>query len=55
MFGTRKISDSLLHAFRKKKIYSRRFTMIAIGSIELLSLAVSDLDKMRLEFPDEYK
>jgi CRP-like cAMP-binding protein len=55
LLGVRNLTDSLMCALRKKKIYSRRFTILAIKTVELLTLPVAELEKMRLEFPDEYK
>jgi CRP-like cAMP-binding protein len=54
LFGTRKITDSLLMK-KKKKIYARRFTLQALSNIEILTLSVTELEKMRLEFPHIYK
>ena len=33
----------------------RRFTLQALDSCDLLTLSVSDLDKLRIEFPDVYE
>jgi CRP-like cAMP-binding protein len=55
LFGMKTASDSLVTVSTKKKIdYSRKFTIMALASVELLSLAVPDLDKIRCEFPDVY-
>jgi hypothetical protein len=40
---------------KKKNDLIRAFTCKAIDNCELLNLSVSDLDKMRMEFPDHYK
>lgn len=39
---------------KKRKMYSRRFTVQALVNCELLTLTVGDLDKMRIEFFDIY-
>jgi hypothetical protein len=54
LLGIRRITDSLTSSLRKK-IYCRRFTILAVKSVELLTLSVAELEKMRLEFPEEYK
>lgn len=38
----------------KKKNMTRRFTAQAIDNLEMLILTIDELEKMRLEFPEQY-
>jgi hypothetical protein len=60
LFGIREFEEPLLlqntsHKPKRKRELIRKFTVLAKGDSELLTLSVPDLDKMRLEFPEYYQ
>ena len=56
LFGVRELGDSLsAPAKQKGQELLRKFTIMAITTCDILSLSVSDLEKMHFEFPDIYE
>lgn len=55
LLGVKKPHESLEQQNQAKKLmHYRKFTTWALSNCDLLTLSVSDLDKMRIEFPDVY-
>jgi CRP-like cAMP-binding protein len=55
IFGIRSLNDTLIHN-KKRNEMIRHFTAMAINEdCDLLTIQVTDLDKMRLEFPEVYE
>jgi CRP-like cAMP-binding protein len=57
IFGVRSMNDKLAanNSNKKKATLLRKFTTLARINCELLTLGVSELDKMRVEFPDVFE
>jgi hypothetical protein len=56
MFNHRKMSDNLLKlTSRRTKSMQRTFQAVALEEVNSLTLSITDIEKMREEFPDIYE